>query len=154
MKRSSRFSVALHVLVHLAEHPGETATSESLAACVRTNPVVVRRTLAGLREAGLVASAAGHGGGWSLARDAAEITVREVYEALGERLLIAIDPALREAGCRVERAVSGALDDFLADAEALLAERLGRITLADLSASVRALAPRGTTTDGGSTDVA
>ena len=87
-------------------------------------------------------------------RGPAEITVREVYEALGERLLIAIDPALREAGCRVERAVSGALDDFLADAEAMLAERLGRITLADLSASVRTLAPRGTTTDGGNTDAA
>src|SRR5215211_650710 len=154
MKRSSRFSVALHVLVHLADHPGEPATSEALAACARTNPVVVRRTLAGLREAGLVASAAGHGGGWSLVRGPAEITVREVYEALGERLLIAIDPALREAGCRVERAVSGALDDFLADAEAMLAERLGRITLADLSASVRTLAPRGTTTDGGNTDAA
>jgi Rrf2 family protein len=154
MKRSSRFSVALHVLAHLAEHPAEPSTSESLAACVRTNPVVVRRTLAGLREAGLVASAAGHGGGWSLARAPAEITVREVYEALGERLLIAIDPALHTAGCRVERAVSGALDDFLADAEAMLAERLGRITLAELSASVRALPARGTTTDGGGTHVA
>jgi len=152
MKRSSRFSVALHVLVHLADHPGEPATSESLAACARTNPVVVRRTLAGLREAGLVVSAAGHGGGWSLARPAAEVTVREVYEALGERLLIAIDPALREAGCRIEQAVSGALEDFLADAEALLAERLGRITLADLAASVRALPARGSTRDGGSTD--
>ena len=152
MRRSSRFSVALHVLVHLGEHPGEPSTSESLAACARTNPVVVRRTLAGLREAGLVVSAAGHGGGWSLARPAAEVTLRDVYAALGERLLFAMDPALRDAGCRVERAVSGALDDFLADAEAMLAERLGRITVADLSASVRALGERRATRDGGTTD--
>lgn len=150
MKRSSRFSVALHVLVHLAEHPGEPATSESLAACVRTNPVVVRRTLAGLREAGLVASAGGRGGGWSLARPAGEVTLREVYAALGERLLLAVDPARVGDGCRVERAVSGALDDFLVEAEAMLAERLGRITLADLSASVRALPRRGNTGEGGS----
>lgn len=142
MKRSSRFSVALHVLVHLAERPGEPATSGHLAACVGTNPVVVRRTLAGLREAGLVSSTGGHGGGWSLARDAGAVTLRDVYAALGERLLLAVDPALREAGCRVERAVSGALDDFLHEAEALLAARLARITVADLAADVRAQGSR------------
>ncbi|HEX7241703.1 MAG TPA: Rrf2 family transcriptional regulator [Longimicrobiaceae bacterium] len=142
MKRSSRFSVALHVLVHLAERPGEAATSGLLAACVGTNPVVVRRTLAGLREAGLVRSTGGHGGGWSLARDAGAVTLRDVYAALGERLLLAVDPALREDGCPVERAVSGTLDHFLDDAEALLAARLARITVADLAADVRALACR------------
>jgi Rrf2 family protein len=134
MKRSNRFSLALHVLVHLAEHPGLAATSEHLAACVRTNPVVVRRTLAGLRQAGLVASTAGHGGGWTLARAADSITLRDVYAALGERLLFAIDLSGGNPDCRVQRAVAGTLDDFLQDAEALLADRLSRITLADVAA--------------------
>jgi hypothetical protein len=35
--------------------------------------------------------------------------------------------------------VAGALDEFLDDAEALLAERLNRITLANLAAQVRTL---------------
>ncbi|HEU0299104.1 MAG TPA: Rrf2 family transcriptional regulator [Longimicrobium sp.] len=133
MKRSNRFSVALHVLVHLAERSGEPATSEQLAACVRTNPVVVRRTLAGLREAGLVASAAGHGGGWTLARDAESVTLADVYAALGERMLFAIDLSGGNPECRVQRAVSGTLDDFLHDAEALLAARLSRLTVADVA---------------------
>lgn len=136
MKRSNRFSVALHVLVHLAERAGEPATSEHLAACVRTNPVVVRRTMAGLRQAGLVASAAGHRGGWTLARDAESITLREVYAALGERMLFAIDLSGGNPDCRVQRAVAGTMDDFLQDAEALLAARLSRITLADVAAQV------------------
>jgi Rrf2 family protein len=135
MKRSNRLSVALHVLVHLAERPGEPATSEHLAACVRTNPVV-RRTLAGLREAGLVASAAGHRGGWTLARDAETITLRDIYAALGERLLFALDFSGGNPDCRVQRAVAGTLDDFLHDAEALLATRLSRTTLADVAAQV------------------
>ncbi|HYR07876.1 MAG TPA: Rrf2 family transcriptional regulator [Longimicrobium sp.] len=139
MKRSNRFSLALHVLVHLAERPGEPATSEHLAACVRTNPVVVRRTLAGLREAGLVASAAGHRGGWTLARDAGSITLRDIYAALGERLLFAIDVSGGNPDCRVQRAVAGTLDDFLNDAEALLAARLSSITLADVAAQVCAI---------------
>ncbi|WP_420128424.1 Rrf2 family transcriptional regulator [Longimicrobium sp.] len=137
MKRSNRFSVALHVLMHLAERPGEPATSEHLAACARTNPVVVRRTLAGLRQAGLVASAKGHGGGWTLARPPALVTLRDVHAALGERLLFALDFSGGNPGCRVQRAVAGTLDDFLHDAEALLAARLSRITLADVAAQAR-----------------
>ncbi len=135
MKRSKRLSVALHVLVHLAERPAAPMTSEDLARCVRTNPVVIRRTLAGLREVGFVESMAGHGGGWSLARDPAHISLGEVCSALGERLLFAVDLAL-QSGCRVQGAVSGMLDGFLRDAEALLLERLGRISLADLTAQV------------------
>lgn len=139
MPRSSRFSVALHVLAHLVE-AREPRTSEQLAACVGTNPVVVRRTLAGLREAGLVASARGSGGGWALARDPAGITLRDVHAALGERLLQGIDvagPGGRRGGCRIQRAVAGALDEFLDDAEALLAARLGQLSLATLAEQVR-----------------
>ena len=141
MPRSTRFSVALHVLAHLAE-AREPQTSEQLAECVRTNPVVVRRTLAGLREAGLVASARGAGGGWRLTRAAADVTLRDVYAALGERLLQGVDvagPGAQGAGCRIQRAVAGTLDEFLDDAEAMLAERLSQITLAGLAARVRGL---------------
>ena len=68
MRRNSRFSVALHILAHLAEAGEQPTTSEVLAAHCHTHPVVVRRSLAGLREAGIVASVKGHGGGWTMAR--------------------------------------------------------------------------------------
>ena len=138
MAHNSRFTVALHVLSHLVG-ADEPQTSERLATCVGTNPVVVRRTLGGLREAGLVTSASGTGGGWLLARDAEGISLRDVYDGLGERLLRGVDvtgPGVRNApggACRIQRAVAGTLDDFLDDAEALLADRLGRITLASLA---------------------
>ena len=139
MPRSSRFSVALHVLAHLA-HARAPRTSEDLAACVDTNPVVVRRTLAGLRDAGIVTSSRGTGGGWALAREATAITLRDVQTALGERLLCGIDAdGRRGAGCRIQQAVAGTLDTFLDDAEALLAARLDAITLASLAARVRGL---------------
>lgn len=67
MKRSDRLSVALHVLLHMADRGSEPMTSAEMAACVETNPVVIRRTFAGLREAGIVSSDKGHGGGWRLA---------------------------------------------------------------------------------------
>ena len=136
VRSARRLSVALHVLVHLADRRDGLRTSEELARCVETNPVVIRRTLAGLREAGFVASVAGHGGGWRLARDPAEITLGEVCKALGERLLFAIDLAA-PSGCSVQAAVTGVLDGFLEEAEALLLERLDRVSVADIAARRR-----------------
>jgi DNA-binding IscR family transcriptional regulator len=146
MPRSSRFSVALHVLAHLVDASGPR-TSEDLAACVGTHPVVVRRTLAGLRAAGLVSAARGTGGGWMLARNPDRISLRDVHAALGDRLLKGIDvtgPGVRAApggACRIQRAVAGTLEEFLDDAEAMLAARLGRISLAGLARRVRAAGP-------------
>jgi Rrf2 family protein len=135
MKRSSRLSVALHVLVHLADRREPIRTSEDLARCVRTNAVVIRRTLAGLRDAGFVSSAAGAGGGWSLARDPDAISLGEVCRALGERLLFAVDLA-EPSGCVVQAAVTDVLDNFLVDAEALLLKRLDRVSIADVASQV------------------
>lgn len=111
----------------------ETITSEELAACLSTNPVVVRRTMAGLREAGLVRSERGHGGGWSLVRDLATISLADVHAALGEPAVFAIGNRTEAPGCVVEQAVNAAMDGALRDAEALLMQRLERISLADLS---------------------
>ncbi len=131
MKRDSRLSITLHALLHMAER--ETITSEELAACLSTNPVVVRRTMAGLREAGLVRSEKGHGGGWSLVRDLATISLSDVHAALGEPPVFAIGNRTEAPGCVVEQAVNAAMDGALRDAEALLMQRLERISLADLS---------------------
>ena len=105
-----------------------------MAAHLRTNPVVVRRSLAGLREAGVVASVKGHGGGWTLARPAGAITLRVVYDVLGERGDLLTGREQSEHGCLIAAAVDRALDDAYAEAEALLLRRLDTITLADISA--------------------
>lgn len=137
MKRDSKLFVALHILAHLAAVPARPLTSEELAACLRTNPVVIRRTLAGLREAGIVTSAKGHGGGWALSRPPAAISLGEVYVALGERGVLAPVQEPGVSGCPIEATVAQALDGFYAEAETLLRRRLGAISLADLSTGVQ-----------------
>lgn len=143
MRRDSRLSGILHVLLHMAEEPGPI-TSEALAAAMHTNPVVVRRVMAGLREAGFVRSGRGHGGGWTIARDLQTITLHDVYVALGSPELLAIGNRTEAPGCLVEQAVNAALAESFRAAEALLMERFGRVTLAALSADFHArLAARG-----------
>jgi len=67
MPRDLRISRMLHVLIHMDRHL-TLATSEQIADMISTNPVVVRRIMAGLRDKGIVTSEKGHGGGWRLAR--------------------------------------------------------------------------------------
>ena len=55
-------------------------TSEYLGKSINTNPVVVRRILSTLREAGYVKSQPGVGGGISLVKPADSITMLDVYE--------------------------------------------------------------------------
>ena len=133
MKRDSRLSRMLHVLLHMARL-GRPVTSERIAAMLGTNPVVVRRTMAWLRDAGLVRSEKGRGGGWSLACDLAHVTLLDVHSALGEPTVFAIGNAAENPGCLVEQAVNTTLDGALRDAAAVLAARLRGVTLADIAA--------------------
>lgn len=133
MKRGSRLSGVLHVLLHMAETE-DPMTSEDLARALQTNPVVIRRIMAGLRDRGYVRSEKGHGGGWTLACDLAAITLRDIYDALGRPTLLAIGNRTEAPDCLVEQAVNAALDPAFHDAEALLLARLGEVTLATLSA--------------------
>jgi DNA-binding IscR family transcriptional regulator len=133
MKRDSRLSSVLHALLHMAEHDG-LMNSDQLAKCMDTNPVVVRRTMGLLRDHGIVAAARGHAGGWSIAADLKKITLRDLYEALGEPAVFAMGHRNENPTCLVEQSVNHMLDDAYVEAERLLLERFAAVTLADLSA--------------------
>ncbi|MCJ9707581.1 Rrf2 family transcriptional regulator [Bordetella hinzii] len=136
MKRSSQLSDVLHVLLHMAQAEGP-ATSEVLASAMRTNPVVLRRLMAGLRDKGFVRSSKGHGGGWVLSCALEAVTLRSVYEALGEPPLVSLGFRENQPRCLVAQAVNEALGAAVRDAERLLLERLGDVTLAALASDFR-----------------
>jgi DNA-binding IscR family transcriptional regulator len=139
MKRDSRLSNILHALLHMAEHEqrcGRPMTSDMLATCLSTNPVVVRRTMAGLREQGLVVSEKGHGGGWRLARPLEAVTLGQVHAALGEPGLLPETPPVEAEGCLIEAAVNDALSDTYAAARARRAPRRDSNTRAARAADV------------------
>ena len=132
MPRDTRLSRMLHLLIHMDRHL-DRPTSETLAKMLQTNPVVVRRMMAGLREQGLVTSERGHGGGWQLARQLDQITLKDVYEAIGAPALFNIGPDADRSECLVEQAVDARLGGALGEAEALVMRRFGEVTVADLA---------------------
>jgi DNA-binding IscR family transcriptional regulator len=123
-------------LLHMAAQ-GKPMTSAELAVCMNTNAVVVRRTMAGLREAGFVQSVKGHGGGWTLACDLSKITLKDIYDALGAPTVLAIGIHLEHPACHVEQAVNRALSPAFGEAERFLIDRLATVTLAQLAEDFR-----------------
>lgn len=132
MRQDTRLSRVLHVLIHMEKHE-KPATSDAIAAMLQTNPVVVRRTMAGLRDAGYVTSEKGHGGGWVLARPLAEITLLDIHKALGDPEMFSIGLSGDNPACVIEQSVNAALADAMTEAQALLLDRFGKIKLADLA---------------------
>ena len=143
MKRSSQLSRILHILLHLAEQD-RPITSATLAKANQTNPVVIRRTMAGLRDKGYVRSEKGHGGGWTLACDLSLVTLHDIYTALGSPSLLALHDESDETGCLVEQSVNAALHKAFQDAEDLLLAQFKNVSLAMLCADVQVrIAARG-----------
>jgi Rrf2 family protein len=131
MKRDTRLSGVLHLLLHMAHAPSPT-TSEAMAKSLSSHPVVARRLMAGLREAGIVKSSKGHGGGWQLAATPEAITLQMVYEALGKPDIFAFTDHSPAATCLVAKAVNAALEEARSAAAALLMQRMEAVTLADI----------------------
>ncbi|WP_241300676.1 RrF2 family transcriptional regulator [Burkholderia stabilis] len=139
MRTDSRLSRMLHALIHMDQADGPL-TSETIATMLCTNPVVVRRLLGGLRDCGYVQSEKGHGGGWVLSVALDDITLLDVYRAVGEPPLFSDLVPEDEPECLVEQAVNAHLSATLKDAEASLLARFGEVTLGMLSRDFEAKA--------------
>jgi DNA-binding IscR family transcriptional regulator len=133
MQIGSRFSVAVHVLLCVEVFRDRKVTSDFIAASVNTNPVVIRRIMGRLREAGLIAVAAGTGG-IALTRAPGELSLLDVYRAVdatkdGRLFKMHEDTA---PGCPVGGNINHLLEPFFQEAQAAMEERLGGITLEKL----------------------
>ena len=142
MQRDTRLARLLHVLIHMHLR-GVATTSQTIALMLHTNPVVVRRTMGALRDAGFVTSTGGPGGGWTLACDLARLTVRDVCEAIAHATLFAVGPAQDNDACPVEAAVNRRINAALASAEAALMAAFGDMPLLEIAQEVTAPAARG-----------
>ncbi|TXR54231.1 Rrf2 family transcriptional regulator [Reinekea thalattae] len=132
MRKDSRLSRMLHILIHM-DNMEEVATSEFLANILRTNPVVVRRTMSGLREKGYVTSVKGHGGGWRLNVALEDITLLDIHNALGESSVFCIGLSDEHTECKIEQAVNREISSALNAAEQQLLTRFGEVSLAVLA---------------------
>ncbi|WP_299548921.1 Rrf2 family transcriptional regulator [uncultured Tateyamaria sp.] len=131
MRTDSRLSRILHVLMHLGECE-DPMTSQVIGQMLGTNPSLVRRTMGGLRDAGILGSTKGHGGGWYLERPLTDISLADVYAALGEPKLFAIGASDDTPTCLLERSANAATRAALDAARERFLDSLTSQSVADL----------------------
>ncbi len=136
---NTQFAVGVHMLTLLADRGPELLSSADMAGSADANPVYVRRVLGRLREAGVVFSRPGVGGGWGLVRDPADITLGDVWRAIqaDDRLL-----GLHQVNprCEVGQAIQRHLAAIDRRASAAVQSELDRTTVAEMlpAPSIRA----------------
>lgn len=134
MQISSRFTIAVHVLICIETFKKEMkTTSDFLASSVNVNPVVIRRILQQLKKAGIVEVKRGSGGA-DLARDPADITLLDVYTAVesveeGRLFHFHENP---NPQCPVGSNIHNILDDRLKRIQDAMEDQMRSVTIRDV----------------------
>lgn len=141
MSDSQKFPVAVHALLYLAHKGAVSAqaavSSAELAASMPTNPVVVRRVTAMLGRASLIETRPGASGGAWLKTPIHAIRMDVVLHAVGGCANLGCAPP-GARGCPVGEKIPDVVGQVLKAGSEAAAERLSRITLADLLAEITA----------------
>jgi len=132
MSTNSRFAVAVHVMTLMAWSGEEPLKSDQVADSVNTNPVVIRRMLCDLAEAGLVVSQTGSLGGSRLAGDPSKTTLLDIYQALEYKGVFSLNRQRPSRECPVGVNIETVLGDVMSEVDSAVEAVLAKITLTDV----------------------
>ncbi|NML59029.1 Rrf2 family transcriptional regulator [Chryseobacterium cheonjiense] len=130
---NTRFATAIHIMTLLAESPQDWLTSEWLAGSININPVIVRKELSVLREAGLISSKQGKEGGSRLAKNADAIKISEIYLAVKNTEVLGKKNNNPNPACPVGKEINQHLDALFSETDQLVLNFLGDKSLKEFS---------------------
>jgi Rrf2 family protein len=137
MAANSRLAVAAHIVSVLASKRDQYVPSGYVARSVNTNPVVIRRIMAGLAKAGIVESEKGKAGGSKLVKCPEDINLWDLSRALGEEHLFAIHKNPENPKCPISCGMKEVLGKAFTEAEKAAQNRLKKVTVQELLAAGR-----------------
>lgn len=139
MQISSRFTIAIHMLVGMEIFRTEyKVTSDFLASSINVNPVIIRKILSQLKNAGLIEVARGTGGAQAV-KPLEQITFYDVYRAVdlleeGELFHFHENPNLN---CPVGKNIHRVLDNKLLDIQKAMEHEMKQYTIADVVKEIK-----------------
>ncbi len=136
---NQQFTFAVHIMTALAFSPERVIGSQTLAASVNTNPVVVRRLLLALRRARLIETFTGKHGGARLRKKPNRISLLDIYDAVECRPVIPVNERKALKQCRVSCNMKSIMSSVAESTEQAVRKHLSGMTLAQL---VRKVPPR------------
>lgn len=137
MAANNQFSIAVHLMAGLGYCTETDRTSAQLAASVNTCPSFIRRTLAKLSKAGLIATSKGKNGFTRLGKKPSEISLLDIYLAVEAPKAFSIHHYQEIKPCQVSCNIKSALENALNKTQKAMEDSLAKITLAHLLADLR-----------------
>lgn len=126
-----RTDYGIRAMIHLAQRPEVVVKAEQIADAEGVPRNFVPQVLQDLQRAGLVASRPGRNGGYSLAKDAAVISILDIIEAMGGGQEAEPECALRAGPCEADDLC--AMHGVWSDARGALQAKLREANLAQVA---------------------
>ncbi|WP_313377277.1 Rrf2 family transcriptional regulator [Chishuiella sp.] len=127
-----RFATAIHILVLAEKFQGELITSDFIAGSINVNPVVVRREIKLLKEAGYIDSKKGKDGGCFLSKNPESILLGDVYKLVNQENVFGKMNQTNPA-CPIGKMMNQNLENLFDDTEKNLITELNQKTLKEFS---------------------
>ena len=137
MATNNQFSIAVHLMAGLGYCTETDRTSSQLAASVNTSPSFIRRTLAKLSKAGLIATTKGKNGFCRLAKKPSDISLLDIYLAVEAPKAFSIHHYEAQSPCPVSCNIKTALENALDRTQKSMEGSLAKISLAHLLADIK-----------------
>ncbi len=130
---NTRFATAVHIMTLLAKSPHEWLTSDWMAGSINVNPVIIRKEISVLREAGLIISRQGKEGGSQLAKNAEMITISEIYKAVKNTEVLGKKNQNPNPACSVGKEINNHLNTLFEETDQLVVKFLGDKSLQEFT---------------------
>ncbi|WP_028122394.1 RrF2 family transcriptional regulator [Epilithonimonas tenax] len=130
---NTRFATAIHIMTLLAKDPQEWLTSDWIAGSINVNPVIVRKELGNLKKAALVESRQGKDGGVRISKNAEDINVAEIYEAIKSAEILGKKNQKPNPLCAVGKDINKNLNLLFSETDGLVLQFLSNKKLSDFT---------------------
>lgn len=117
---NTRFATAIHIMTILGNNPEEWHTSDWLAGSINVNPVIVRKEISVLREAGLVESRKGKDGGCRVAKNTNDISISDIYRAVKNSEVLGKKNQNPNPKCEIGKEINQNLDVLFSETDDLV----------------------------------
>lgn len=128
---NTRFATEIHILTLLAYEKGQWLSSDKIAGSININPVIVRKELSVLHEAGLVVSCKGKEGGSRLGRECSKIFLSDIYRIVKNSEVLGKKNSHTNPKCPVGRQINDNLERLFRQADERIVNFLEGISLED-----------------------
>lgn len=130
---NTRFATAVHIMTLLAKSPDEWLTSDWIAGSININPVIVRKEIGILKEAGLIVSRQGKEGGSRLSKNSATIGISDIYTAVKNTEVLGKKNQNPNPICAVGKEINDHLGKLFQETDRLVIQFLGDKSLKEFS---------------------